>query len=451
MEIIVRITSRLLLTLAAGIFLISSVLQGQEAHQREVESAILAKAAQNIEKYRKGDVAIIFKKESGEAVRDAELEITQTGHEFLFGCIIFDLIRNGETYRPELYKERFRKLFNFAVFPFYWAGYEPVQGMPGWEKLLPVLEWCKANGIATKGHPLVWTAPSGKPDWLVSYPLEVTEDLLRARVINTVGGFKDWINIWDVFNEAVNTRTWESDSDGVWREEPLEKVAPLVEKAFKWAYSANPQATLILNEYYTIAKKTTRERFYELVKELKKRDTPVSGLGIQAHEPRQHWFPPQDVWDDYDRLGELGLPLHITEFIPQSGGQEITGGWRKGTWNLETQAEFAEQFFRLSFGHPAVVSINWWGMSDRDIWLPGGGLVTDEYRPKPVYNRLDSLINVEWKTRLSARTDSNGSVKFRGFFGRYAVKIKTRDGKTQSYELPVRRDEENRWVFYLKR
>ena len=67
MEIIVRITSRLLLTLAAGIFLISSVLQGQEAHQREVESAILAKAAQNIEKYRKGDVAIIFKKESGEA------------------------------------------------------------------------------------------------------------------------------------------------------------------------------------------------------------------------------------------------------------------------------------------------------------------------------------------------------------------------------------------------
>ncbi len=124
-----------------------------------------------------------------------------------------------------------------------------------------------------------------------------------------------------------------------------------------------------------IARQPDRERFYQLVAELKRRGTPISGLGIQAHEPREEWFSPEKVRTTLDRLGELGYPLHITEYIPQSGGKPITGGWREGTWTEETQAEFAEQFYRLCFGHPAVVSINWWGLSDRQIWLPGGGLL----------------------------------------------------------------------------
>jgi GH35 family endo-1,4-beta-xylanase len=285
------------------------------------------------------------------------------------------------------------------------------------------------------------------PSWLQRYSAEKTQELLLGRVRREVGGFAGRIDIWDVVNEAVNTRTWTHRDVADYIKEPVDKIADYVEKAFKAAHEANPKAHLILNEYNTIARKDVRDRFFQLAQELKRRGTPISGLGIQAHEPRQHWYPPKEVWATFDRLASLGYPLHITEFIPQSGGKSITGGWRKGKWTQDTQAEFAEQFFRLSFGHLAVASINWWGLSDRRIWLPGGGLVTKEYEPKMVYNRLRKLVHEEWKTRTKTRTDEKGALTFRGFFGKYVTTLKTKDGKMKSFDEVLRKDRENRWVF----
>lgn len=445
------INAKFLLALLIGAFLFPVPAAGRADNVKQVESELMSQAAANIEKYRKGDVEIFFKNKAGKPVRNASLEITQVSSDFLFGCTIFPLVREGSAYRPELFKQVFADIFNFAIFPFYWAGYERVQGMPGWQSLLPVIEWCEANGITTKGHPLVWTAPSGKPAWLARYSNEESLELLKARMTNVVGGFRGRIDIWDVFNEPVNTRAWDdTSSGGWWIDVPVETNADLVEHAFKWAHRANPGAHLILNEFYQITREGTRERFYALVKELQQRNTPISGLGIQAHEPRQEWYPPLEVWKTFDRIAELGYPIHITEFTPQSGGKEITGGWREGRWNLETQAEFAEQMFRLCFGHPAVVSINFWGLSDRGVWLPGGGLVTEQYRPKPIYNRLKKLIHEQWRTRLDTSTDSSGSVRFRGFYGDYLVRLRTPDGRFHSYELDVRKVEENRWVFTVE-
>ena len=39
------------------------------------------------------------------------------------------------------------------------------------------------------------------------------------------------------------------------------------------------------------------------------------------------------------------------------------------------------------------------GGSDRNIWLKGGGLLDEEYNPKPVYNTIMRLINEDWMTR----------------------------------------------------
>lgn len=438
-----------------------SATKGQELNVQQVESELLKKAAQNIEKYRKSDAAILFKTESGAGIQNAEVEIKQTTHDFLFGALIFDLVYFWEgaeypPFRPDLFKKRFKELFNFALFPFYWGHYEPTQGMPQWKKMLPVIEWCKANRITTKGHPLVWTHKSSTPDWLTELPLDLSQELLKARVINIIRGFKGKINIWDVVNEAVNMRTWRSiwlDPESYrYVEEPIKDVADYVEKPFKWAYTANPKANFILNDFFQISKVSIRKRFFDLVKELERRNIPISGLGIQAHEPHKgrEWYPPKDVWETLDYLGSLGYPLHITEFMPQSSGKEITGGWHKGNWTEETQAEFAEQFYRLCFGHPSVASILWWGFSDRTAAWAGRGLVTEDYKPKPVYNRLKKLIHQEWKTKINTTTDSEGAVKFRGFYGEYVVELKTKEGKVHSFRLHVRKDEDNKWVFIIK-
>lgn len=439
-----------LLLITASVLLLVTSAKAPASDVRAVEAELLERARRNIERRRKGDVLVRFQTPQGEPIKNTQVDIEQASHGFLFGCIIFDLVWTREPYKPELYKQRFKELFNFAVLPFYWKRYEPRQGETMREKTLEVVRWCRANGITAKGHPLVWTNRSGVPSWLQGYSAEKTQELLLGRVKREVGGFAGQIDIWDVVNEAVNTRTWTHLGVADYIKEPVDKIADYVEKAFKAAREANPKADLILNEYNTIARPEVRDRFFQLVQELKRRGTPISGLGIQAHEPREHWYPPKEVWATFDRLASLGYPLHITEFIPQSGGKNITGGWREGKWTQETQAEFAEQFFRLSFGHPAVVSINWWGLSDRRIWLPGGGLLTKEYEPKIVYNRLQKLVHKEWKTRIETKTDEKGTVVFRGFYGKYVITLKTEDGKPRSFDEVLRKGQQNRWVFTVE-
>ena len=146
---------------------------------------------------------------------------------------------------------------------------------------------------------------------------------------------------------------------------------------------------------------------------------------------------------------EFNLPIHITEFIPQSSGKDITG-WHTGKWTEEAQAECAEQFYTLAFGYPAVVSINWWGLSDRNIWLKGGGLLDSEYNPKPVYNTLFKLIKQEWMTKnLRIDTDKNGEANFRGFYGEYDIVIIKPDGSKQNLRKHLQEKANNRWKVVL--
>jgi GH35 family endo-1,4-beta-xylanase len=449
-------TKFLIRSLSILLFMLSNLHYGIAQDISLVEQEILAKAEANIEKYRKGDVAIQFKSADEKSLINAKIEILQESHDFLFGCIIFDLTRNESIYREEQFKSQFKKIFNLAVFPFYWPGYEQQQGMPGWERLMPALDWCKANGITTKGHPLVWACKSGVPGWLEGYSVSETISLSNARVSNIVRGFRDQIEIWDVVNEPVNVKTWTNkvsniDDENDWNvQDPIPEVADYVEDALHWAFAANPEAQLIINEFNTIALTEVRDRFNALLKELQDRNAPISGIGIQAHEPRQEWYSPEEVWKTFDLYAQYGHPIHITELHPQSAGKKITGNWRTGTWNEDTQEEFTEQFVKLCFGHPAVASINWWGFSDRSIWLPGGGLVDEEYRPKKVYTMLDNLINREWNTKVQRVLDEEGKLSFRGFYGEYSVKLTTAKGRVFSFPIHVRESEENKWVFKVK-
>jgi endo-1,4-beta-xylanase len=444
---------------AAALFFVLQSLNSLNCMSQDVaqtEARMMKQAGDNIEKYRKGDVSVQFRSREGKMIRNARVGIHQKTHDFMFGCIIFDLIHGENSYKEELFKERFKNLFNLAVFPFYWPGYESKQGFTHGEDMLKTIEWCKANGITTKGHPLVWATESGTPEWLTEYSVKETEELLKTRVLNITAGFRDMIELFDVVNEPIHVKTWKhkmqtfNDKNDWGVADTLSLIADYVEQALKWAHQGNPRATLLINEYETLANKDARKLYDDLLAELKKRNAPLAGLGIQAHEPRQEWFSPEEVWKTFDLYSRFGYPIHITEFHPQSSGVPITGGWRTGNWTPQTQAEFTEQFVTLCFGHPAVASINWWGLSDRNIWLPGGGLVDEEYQPKPVYIMLDKLINQTWRTNATMQTDSQGNLSFRGFYGEYEIILNTSGGKMQVFPVHVSRNEENRWVFTVE-
>ena len=227
----------------------------------------------------------------------------------------------------------------------------------------------------------------------------------------------------------------------------LFNLADWVEKSFRWAYAANPRATLIINDYDQEFDPKVRQRFFDLIRELQRREVPVSGIGLQMH-PVNHWLWPHEIWDTLQMYAELDSPIHITELHQPSCDQEIEGGWREGKWTLEAQSEFLEQVYRQCFGHPSVVSINYWGLSDRNIWIPGAGLTDAEYRPKPVFSMLKNLIRGEWMTApFMARTDENGEILFRGFYGRYEITQCLPERRFPSWDFHLAEKQENVWTF----
>jgi endo-1,4-beta-xylanase len=434
----------------------------QTDNYAKTEQEYLVKAQQNIEKYRKGNATITIVDANNQPITNAKVEITQTSQDFKFGALLFELADFGktDTTHQATFKSLFKSVFNFGVLPFYWEGYEKQQGKPSFAKTEKAIAWAKENHIILKGHPLAWTHIAGTPRWLKGMPLEMTKDLLKARIYNNVSGFKENIKIWDVVNEPITTLPWDiAVKDTIYNESSRyqvkdiqqNQIIPWVDEAYRWAYQANPKGDFILNEFYQFAKPTIRQKFYDLVKALQAKQTPIMGLGLQAHEPHEMWFSPVEVYKTLDMYRDLNLPIHITEFIPQSSGKKIVG-WREGeVWTEETQAKFAEQFYTLAFSHPSVVSINWWSFSDKNSWLKGGGFVDENYQPKPAFKVLKKLIKEDWTTKNQIlTTNKEGKCTFRGFGGNYQIKMTFKDGTTKTENFHVFEGKENTQIFQVK-
>jgi hypothetical protein len=108
------------------------------------------------------------------------------------------------------------------------------------------------------------------------------------------------------------------------------------------------------------------------------------------------------------------------------------------------QAKLVRNFYRLWFSHPGTEAIYWWNLADGNAWGKEaqylGGLLRDDLSPKPAYDVIRSLIQDEWQTRLTLKTDDEGRIDFRGFKGQYRL---TCDGKEAT--CGVHRDTTNHW------
>ena len=73
-----------------------------------------------IEEHRKGLFCIRVIDKDGKPVSGAKVKAKLSKHEFKFGCAIFLLDQFPDERRNALYREEFKKLFNYAVMPLYW-------------------------------------------------------------------------------------------------------------------------------------------------------------------------------------------------------------------------------------------------------------------------------------------------------------------------------------------
>ena len=404
------------------------------------DAALQERMRLNIEQHRKGDAVIQVVDLAGKPVPEATLVIQQRSHEFLFGCNLFVLGQLSTTELNARYESAFTNLFNFATVPFYWADLEPEQGKPRfaegspyvWRRPPPdrLVKWCLAHGITPKGHALMYVKNMFMPAWTARNDPQTLRVQSAKHMAEIAGRYGRDIPIWDVVNEDIPRRRDTNQWPAV--------GADFLPWSFREAGRLLPkQARLLINDG-THEAHDTPGVYEALIKGLQQEGAPVNGIGIQFHVYNRAGvlngksLPPAQISAVYERFGKLGLPLYITEITVPGNGDN----------GAELQAAIVENLYRLWFSTPGIAGVTWWNLGDGAAFQEEnkalGGLLDKDMKPKPAYLALDRLINTEWKTALRLESDAAGKVSFRGFLGKYSIRI-TVGANTRDYAFNLSR------------
>ncbi|HUW91972.1 MAG TPA: endo-1,4-beta-xylanase [Bacteroidales bacterium] len=234
------------------------------------------------------------------------------------------------------------------------------------------------------GHTLVWHSQT--PDWVFQDSLgnPLTRDALLERmkdhIFTVVGHFKGKVKGWDVVNEAI-------DEDGSLRKTKWLAIIgeDYIQKAFEYAYEADPEAELYFNDYNNELP-AKRAGVEALVKELQQKGIKIDGVGIQGH-----WHldsPDLTVIDEsISGYASLGMKVMITEMEvnvlptpPEVYGADIA----QQAQYLETlnpypdglpdsvqdqlTKRYADLFRVLLKNKDVVTRVTFWGVHDGYSW-----------------------------------------------------------------------------------
>ena len=356
--------------------------------------------------------------------------VKQLRHKFLFGCSEQTTLPYASKQMEEAeYAEATKRfahmaeLFNSVTLPFYWGRYEPTQGNHDTERMMTAAKWLKSQGMVLKGHPLCWHTVCAP--WLMDMSNDEIYETQLARVKRDVTAFDGVIDMWDVINEAVIMPLFNKYDNGVTRICKERGRINLIRDLFKEAREANPNATLLINDF------ETSESYDILIEGLLEAGIPIDVIGIQSHMHQGCWSQ-EKFLEILERFSRFGLPLHFSEITLLSGHimpREIVDlndyqieDWPSTPEGEARQAEEAAAFFTTLFEHPLVEAATWWSFKD-GLWLGApSGLLSKTSDPKPAYEALHKLIKGEWWTPEQELTaDAEGNVVVTGFKGDYVA------------------------------
>lgn len=393
--------------------------------------------------HRVREVTLTLRRPDGSPLAEREVVVAQRRHEFAFGCIGFDFVAHAGAAAPagadahEVFggasptsasrlEDLWFGVFDTATLPFYWRGFEPVRGRPDTARLLAAARWFVERGARVKGHPLMWHTLA--PGWLLDLPIDEVERVQRDRITREVRDFAGVVDTWDAINEVVIMPVFTAEENAISRLAAVRGRVETVRIAFETAREANPEATLLLNDFdMSVA-------YERLVEEVLAAGIRIDGLGLQSHMHQGYWGE-EKTRRVLDRFARFGLPLHLTETTLVSGHlmpPEIDDlndyqvpSWPSTPEGEQRQADELVRHYRTLLAHPSVQAATYWGLTDEGAWLGApAGFVRADGTPKPAYEALRALVRGEWwHAPATLRTDAAGRVRVSGWRGDYGVEV----------------------------
>lgn len=265
--------------------------------------------------------------------------------------------------------------------------WERVHPQPGTYDFAPAdkyVEFGQQNHMFVIGHTLIWH--SQVPKWVFEddkgnpVSRDTLLDRMHDHINKVVGRYKGRINGWDVVNEALN-------EDGTLRQSPWMKIIgeDYIEKAFRFAHEADPKAELYYNDY-SLENEAKLKGAVELIKKLKAKGVPITGVGTQGHF-HMDWPSIEDVDRTINEFGTLGIRVMVTELdidvLPQATQSQTAdvslnlaadpklNPYPSGLPDAVQQAlakRYADLFGTYAKHCGLLTRVTFWGVTDQNSW-----------------------------------------------------------------------------------
>jgi GH35 family endo-1,4-beta-xylanase len=338
-----------------------------------------------------------------------------TNHDQAIGCDV-TMVNRARTDRVWTDVAR---LFNYVTVTFYTRSdktgdFEPREGEYAFASRDVLVERATSAGLEVEGRPLVWLHPWVTPDWLAAKDLADLRAYLRRRIPAMVGRYEGRIRCWEVTNEAHD---W-ADVLHLSHEELLE----VTRLACDVARRSSPDVRLLINTtdpfgtYASVGVRADGSRVhgrqwtpYTHLRDLLREGVDFDLAGIQIYRPYRDLT---DTVEMLERIEALGKPVFITEIGVPSQDDELDSPFTDDAsrlvhgWDPEQQADWTENMFTLLMSRPEVLGIAWYDLVDEQPFLPGGGLLDREWRPKPAYRRIERILTEAGRIATATSTDT---------------------------------------------
>jgi endo-1,4-beta-xylanase len=254
------------------------------------------------------------------------------------------------------------------------------------------MAFAERNQQLVLGAHLVWDEGFGEEwteDDLWGIDEETARTLLFETVEQVVARYRGRVAGWVVVNEAIDAH----EEDGLRRDYPwYETIGPsYIEESFHIAHDADPDATLLLNEFGF----ETDDEFDSAA------DKRAKALLVQGHLEADGFAEKFDAAGYQQFLSEVadrGLKILITELDVLDDGLPADSAERDAAI-----ADAYRLYLDTALAEPAVAAVITFGLSDRYTWLqedypredeePRRPLpFDDELQPKPAYDALASAL-----------------------------------------------------------
>ena len=306
--------------------------------------------------------------------------------------------------QSQKYKDTVAENFDYAVLPMTWKQLQPEEQTFNTDPVDDWVEMLARKRIPIIAGPLISLDEGGVPDWMFiwEHDFDTLREMAYEYVQKVVQRYRRAVGAWNVVSGLHAGAAFHLS---------FEQIIELTRMLVAQVKTLLPNAKTLVSitqpfgEYHAKSGVGVPPILYAEMVAQAGVNFEAFGLEVQMGVPQPGKFT-RDLFQLsclLDRFSTLGRPVYLTAVCApsrntpdpddESSGRldpSQGGRWHR-PWDPQTQAEWMDAVYKLAFSKPYVESVAWGNLADLSHTIPGGGLLDDELRPKPSYQKIQDL------------------------------------------------------------